>query len=90
MARLCQALKPSGRAAFASWPLLRTVQQPNDLDARAFGPINNNKRRPANYQFAGAFLASWAPHLRVLQQHVYLVLDALILVDSGQRVVWAM
>lgn len=63
------------------------MQQPNDLDARAFGAIDNDERRAADYQLAGAFLSSWAPHLGMLQQHVYLAFDLLILADRGQWVV---
>lgn len=48
---------------------------------------DHNKRRAANYLLACALLVSWSSHLRMLHQHIYLVLDLFILTDRGQWVV---
>lgn len=64
-------------------PLLRAVQQSDNLDARAFDTIDHDKRRAADHQLAGAFQSPWPSHLRVLHQHIYLVLNLLVLANGG-------
>ena len=80
-------LNPLGKAAFVLWPLLRAVQQAQQLDALALDAVDDDERRAADDQLASAFFSSWSSHLRMLQKHVYLALDLLILADRGQWVV---
>lgn len=63
------------------------MQQPDHLDALALDAVDNDKRGSADDQFTGASLASRAAHLRVVDQHVYLVFNFLVLADCGYRVV---
>ena len=63
------------------------MQQPDNLDARAFDPVDDDKRRAADHQLTGALLASWPSNVGVLHQHVYLALNLLVLTDRGQWIV---
>ena len=63
------------------------MQQAQQLNAPAFDSVHHNEGRPTNHQFTRALLAAGSPHLGMLQELVDLVLDAVALVDGGQRVV---
>ena len=68
-------------------PLLRTVQYAQNFDALAFDSVRDNERRSTNDKFAGRWYSARPPHGRVVQQHVHLRFDFLILIDGGKKAV---
>ena len=62
-------------------PLLRTVQQAQQLDALAVDAIDHDERCAADDEFAGAWLASNSAQFRVLNQLAHLVSDSVALLN---------
>ena len=63
------------------------MQQAQQLDAFALEAVHHNERGAADHQLAGALLAPGSTHLRVLQQDLHLLVDAVTLAHGGQRIV---
>lgn len=68
-----------------SWIFLRTVKKAQNLDPLCLRPhtVNEDERRPVDNQLARAAPASGAADLRVIRQHIALLLDLLKLIERS-------
>lgn len=69
-------------------PLLRAMQEANDFDAGLpLEPVDRDKGRAADDQFASVFHAAGSADLGVLQEHLDLALDLVVLICGRERIV---
>jgi len=70
-----------------SRPLLRTMQQAQQLNPQTLDPVHHYERRMADHQFSRARPARGAPQPGMLEQRLHLCTDAVTLAHGGEGVV---
>ena len=63
------------------------MQYTQNLDPLAFDAVRDNERGSTDDKLAGCFYSARPPHVRVVQQHVHLRFDFLVLINGGKKVV---